>query len=304
MNKIKSINAVSPVLEVKNLWKVFPKGQRSKGKKTLNIDVHDHVTISQMEKDGKLVVAVRDVSFEIYPGEIFIVMGLSGSGKSTLIRCLMRLIEVTAGTVKINGLDVTSLSKKELVKHRRYQAAMVFQHYGLLPHKTVLDNVAFGLKLRGEPKEERYRKAKAAIERVGLKGWENYYPAALSGGMQQRVGIARALVMDAPVLLMDEPFSGLDPLISRQLQDELLRLQEEMKKSIMFVTHDLSEALRLGNRMAIMRKGSIVQIGTPDEIVSNPADDYVAAFVADERRTLEKTKLSLGSKLASAPASS
>ncbi|MBC7323171.1 MAG: ATP-binding cassette domain-containing protein, partial [Acetomicrobium sp.] len=224
--------------------------------------------------------------------------------KSTLIRCLMRLIEVTAGTIKINDLDITSLSKKELVKHRRYQAAMVFQHYGLLPHKTVLDNVAFGLKLRDEPKEERYKKAKAAIERVGLKGWENYYPAALSGGMQQRVGIARALVMDAPVFLMDEPFSGLDPLISRQLQDELLRLQEEMKKSIMFVTHDLSEALRLGDRTAIMRRGSIVQIGTPDEIVSNPADDYVAAFVADERRTLEKTKLSLGNKLASTPASS
>lgn len=231
MSEIKSINTISPVVEVKNLWKVFAKGQRSKGKKTLNIDVHDEVTISQMEKDGKVVVAVRDVSFEIYPGEIFIVMGLSGSGKSTLIRCLMRLIEVTAGTIKINDLDITSLSKKELVKHRRYQAAMVFQHYGLLPHKTVLDNVAFGLKLRDEPKEERYKKAKAAIERVGLKGWENYYPAALSGGMQQRVGIARALVMDAPVLLMDEPFSGLDPLISRQLQDELLRLQEEMKKA-------------------------------------------------------------------------
>lgn len=299
MSEIKSIDAISPVVEVKNLWKVFPKRNHARSKKQLNIDVEDEEILSLLERDGKIVVAVRDVSFEIYPGEIFIVMGLSGSGKSTLIRCLMRLIEITAGTIKINNLDITSLSKKELVKHRRYQAAMVFQHYGLLPHKTVLDNVAFGLKLRGEPKEERYQKARAAIERVGLKGWENYYPAALSGGMRQRVGIARALVMDAPVLLMDEPFSGLDPLISRQLQDELLWLQEELKKSIMFVTHDLSEALKLGDRMAIMREGSIVQIGTPDEIVLSPANDYVAAFVADERRTIEKTKLSLKRELVS-----
>jgi len=299
MSEIKSIDAISPVVEVKNLWKVFPKRNHARSKKQLNIDVEDEEILSLLERDGKIVVAVRDVSFEIYPGEIFIVMGLSGSGKSTLIRCLMRLIEITAGTIKINNLDITSLSKKELVKHRRYQAAMVFQHYGLLPHKTVLDNVAFGLKLRGEPKEERYQKARAAIERVGLKGWENYYPAALSGGMRQRVGIARALVMDAPVLLMDEPFSGLDPLISRQLQDELLWLQEELKKSIMFVTHDLSEALKLGDRMAIMREGSIVQIGTPDEIVLSPANDYVAAFVADERRTIEKTKLSLERELVS-----
>ena len=299
MSEIKSIDAISPVVEVKNLWKVFPKRNHARSKKQLNIDVEDEEILSLLERDGKIVVAVRDVSFEIYPGEIFIVMGLSGSGKSTLIRCLMRLIEITAGTIKINNLDITSLSKKELVKHRRYQAAMVFQHYGLLPHKTVLDNVAFGLKLRGEPKEERYQKARAAIERVGLKGWENYYPAALSGGMRQRVGIARALVMDAPVLLMDEPFSGLDPLISRQLQDELLWLQEELKKSIMFVTHDLSEALKLGDWMAIMREGSIVQIGTPDEIVLSPANDYVAAFVADERRTIEKTKLSLERELVS-----
>jgi len=233
-------------------------------------------------------VAVRDLSFEVKKGEVFIVMGLSGSGKSTLIRCLIRLVEPSYGKIIINGYDVTAMDKKELTEFRRYQTAMVFQHYGLLPHKTVLDNVAFGLKLRGVPKKERREKAMHALEIVGLEKWASYYPSSLSGGMRQRVGIARALVADSPILLMDEPFSGLDPLIRREMQDELIRLQEEMHKTIFFVTHDLDEAMRLGDRMAVMKDGSIVQIGKPAEVFANPANDYVARFVQDRREEIRK----------------
>lgn len=244
--------------------------------------------IKSLDESEESVVAVRDVSLEVNPGEVFIIMGLSGSGKSTLIRCLLRLVEPSNGQVVINGYDVTAMNKKELTEFRRHQVAMVFQHYGLLPHKSVAENVAFGLKLQGIPKKERQKRAMEALKTVGLEKWANYYPTSLSGGMRQRVGIARALVVESPVLLMDEPFSGLDPLIRREMQDELVRLQEEMHKTIFFVTHDLDEAMRLGDRMAVMRNGSIVQIGKPAEIFANPADDYVARFVQDKRDEIRK----------------
>lgn len=271
-------------IAVEELWKVYSKSKSGK----VVIDVDDEELMRSIEASSEDVVAVRDLSFEVKKGEVFIVMGLSGSGKSTLIRCLIRLVEPSYGKIIINGYDVTAMNKKELTEFRRYQTAMVFQHYGLLPHKTVLDNVAFGLKLRGVPKKERREKAMHALEIVGLEKWASYYPSSLSGGMRQRVGIARALVADSPILLMDEPFSGLDPLIRREMQDELIRLQEEMHKTIFFVTHDLDEAMRLGDRMAVMKDGSIVQIGKPAEVFANPANDYVARFVQDRREEIRK----------------
>jgi len=233
-----------------------------------------------LEKTG-CVVAIRDVSFDVYAGEVFVVMGLSGSGKSTVVRCLLRLIEPTAGSISLDGEDVTQYDEARLVDMRRHKVAMVFQHFGLLPHRNVLDNAAFGLEVQGIPKEERYAKAGEALERVGLKGWEESYPHELSGGMQQRVGLARALAVDPEILLMDEPFSGLDPLIRREMQDELVILQEQLQKTIVFITHDLNEALKLGSRIAIMRDGDIIQLGTPEEIVTNPVDLYVKEFVRD-----------------------
>lgn len=271
-------------IAVEELWKVYSKSKSGK----VVIDVDDEELMRSIEASSEDVVAVRDLSFEVKKGEVFIVMGLSGSGKSTLIRCLIRLVEPSYGKIIINGYDVTAMDKKELTEFRRYQTAMVFQHYGLLPHKTVLDNVAFGLKLRGVPKKERREKAMHALEIVGLEKWASYYPSSLSGGMRQRVGIARALVADSPILLMDEPFSGLDPLIRREMQDELIRLQEEMHKTIFFVTHDLDEAMRLGDRMAVMKDGSIVQIGKPAEVFANPANDYVARFVQDRGEEIRK----------------
>jgi glycine betaine/proline transport system ATP-binding protein len=253
-------------------------------------DIENDDLVNELDKGEDAVVAMKNVSLEINRGETFIIMGLSGSGKSTLIRCLLRLVEPTSGEIIINGENVTAMSKRQLVNFRREKIAMVFQHYGLLPHRTVLDNVAFGLKLRGEEKTAQKEKGLDALDKVGLKGWENYYPASLSGGMRQRVGIARALVMDAPILLMDEPFSGLDPLIRRELQDEMIHLQKVVHKTIFFVTHDLSEALRMGDRMAIMKKGEIVQVGSPDEVIANPADDYVARFVSDEREHMRRAE--------------
>jgi glycine betaine/proline transport system ATP-binding protein len=208
-------------------------------------------------------------------------MGLSGSGKSTLIRCVLRLIEPTAGKIIIDGEDICSYDDKQLIALRRNTMSMIFQHFGLFPHRSVMDNVAYGLKVRGVAKMERYAKAREVIGKVGLKGWEDYYPDALSGGMQQRVGIARALANDPEILLMDEPFSGLDPLIRRQMQDELIELQAELQKTILFVTHDLDEALKLGNHIAIMRDGEIIQTGIPEEVVTTPIDDYVREFVQD-----------------------
>ncbi|MFW6119691.1 MAG: betaine/proline/choline family ABC transporter ATP-binding protein [Petrotogales bacterium] len=271
---------MSAAIEVKNLWKIYSDIHDR------DIDVEDEELIEKIEKMDEPVIAVRDVSFEVKEGEVFVIMGLSGSGKSTLIRCLLRLLEPTSGEIQIDDYKVTDLNDDELISFRRKEVAMVFQHYGLLPHRTVRENVEFGLKIRGEDKEHRKKRALEAIERVGLKGWENNHPSALSGGMRQRVGIARALVMDTPILLMDEPFSGLDPLIRREMQDELIRLQEEMHKTIFFVTHDLNEAIRLGDRIAIMKEGDIVQTGKIHEIVRKPADDYVRKFVQDVKRQI------------------
>ena len=263
-------------LEVKNLWKIF-------GAKAENLLESDKPLASKtetLEKTG-CVLAVRDISFAVKRGEFFVLMGLSGSGKSTVIRCLLRLIEPTKGTILINGEDICAYDKKQLRHLRRHTTSMVFQYFGLFPHRSVLDNVAYGLKVQDVPKEERFAKAQEAIETVGLKGWEDYMPGALSGGMQQRVGIARALTTEPEILLMDEPFSGLDPLIRREMQDELIELQDKVQKTIVFVTHDLHEALKMGDRIAIMRDGEIIQVGAPEDVISQPADDYVREFVQD-----------------------
>ena len=228
---------------------------------------------------------MRDVSFEVWPGEVFVVMGLSGSGKSTLVRTLIRLIEPTAGTIRIAERDVTAASAAELRELRRHSVSMVFQHFGLLAHRRVIDNVAFGLEIRGMAKAERHLRARELLELVGLQDVENQFPDQLSGGMQQRVGVARAFATNPKVMLYDEPFSALDPLIRRDMQDEVCRLQDETGQTMVFITHDLPEALRLGDRIAIMRDGAIVQLGTPEELVGSPADDYVENFVRDVPRS-------------------
>lgn len=229
-------------------------------------------------KETGCTVAVRNANLEIKEGEMFVIMGLSGSGKSTLVRCINRLNEPSMGEIWLSGRNITSLSDKDLLQIRRKEMAMVFQHFGLLPHRTVLSNIAFGLELQGIPKEEREKKAHESIAVVGLKGYENQRVDELSGGMQQRVGLARALANNPEVLLMDEAFSALDPLIREQMQDELLDLQEKMKRTIVFITHDLDEAIKLGDRIAIMKDGEVVQVGTPEEILTDPADDYVTRF--------------------------
>jgi glycine betaine/proline transport system ATP-binding protein len=231
------------------------------------------------------VAAVRDVSFEVHPGEVFVVMGLSGSGKSTLVRTLIRLIEPTAGRVEMDGRDVTAADKDALLQLRRHTSSMVFQHFGLLAHRTVLDNVAFGLEVQGVSKAERHARAAEVLTLVGLEDAASQFPDELSGGMQQRVGLARAFAVDPKVMLYDEPFSALDPLIRRDMQDEVIRLQHETGKTMVFITHDLPEALRLGDRIAIMRDGRIVQLGTPEELVGSPADEYVANFIRDIPRS-------------------
>jgi glycine betaine/proline transport system ATP-binding protein len=263
-------------VSVRGLWKVFGRNPQ----RVLGSSLRDLPKTELQAKTGN-VVALRDVSFEVKSGELFVLMGLSGSGKSTLIRTLIRLIEPTTGDVWVDGVDVSSMDKHELLDFRRNAISMVFQNYGLLPHYTVLENAAYGLKLRGDDRESREEAARSALATVGLSGWEEYRPASLSGGMQQRVGLARALATDPDILLMDEPFSGLDPLIRRQLQDEFVDLQDQLGKTIVFVTHDLHEALKLGDRIAIMRDGQIVQVAEPEEILSNPHDDYVRAFTQD-----------------------
>ncbi|RNI13725.1 glycine betaine/L-proline ABC transporter ATP-binding protein [Methanohalophilus sp. RSK] len=232
-------------------------------------------------------VGLYNVSFDVYEGEIFVLMGLSGSGKSTLLRCLNRLIEPTSGSIQIDDEDVTKASKERLRLIREKQISMVFQNFALLPHRTIIDNVAYGLEIQDFAKDERHEKASVAIETVGLKGHEFSKPSQLSGGMQQRVGLARALATDPEILLMDEAFSALDPLIRSEMQDELLELEENMQKTIVFVSHDLDEALKLGDRIALMKDGEIAQIGTAEEILTNPADDYVSKFVAG----VDKTKI-------------
>ncbi len=230
-------------------------------------------------KKTKCTVGVNNANLDIKEGEIFVIMGLSGSGKSTLIRCLNRLNEPTAGKVFIDNHDITRDTNKELLETRRTKMSMVFQKFGLLPHQTILENAAFGLTIRGEEKEAREARAQNALETVGLKGYEAQYPSELSGGMQQRVGLARALANDPEVLLMDEAFSALDPLIKSDMQDELLEIQNKLHKTIVFITHDLDEAIKIGDRIAIMKDGVIEQIGTAEEILTNPASDYVEAFV-------------------------
>jgi glycine betaine/proline transport system ATP-binding protein len=268
------------IVSCHNVWKVYgPKADRIVGSPEANLS-----RAELLEKTG-CVAAVRDVSFDVRPGEVFVVMGLSGSGKSTLVRCLTRLIEPTAGQVMIDGEEVLSVPEDRLRDIRRHKVSMVFQHFGLLPHRRIVENVAFGLEVQGVEKEERLRRAAGVLETVGLGSWGDSYPDELSGGMQQRVGLARALATDPEIMLFDEPFSALDPLIRRDMQDEVIRLQKEVKKTMIFITHDLLEALKLGDRIAIMKDGHFVQVGTPEDVVAHPADDYVADFTRDVPRT-------------------
>jgi glycine betaine/proline transport system ATP-binding protein len=260
-------------IECKNVWKIF--GPKADGLRSEGV-----LSRASLEEAGH-VVAVQDASFEVKKGEIFVIMGLSGSGKSTLIRCLSRLIEASSGQVLIDGQDILEMSDEALRELRRHRLSMVFQHFGLFAHRKVIDNVAYGLEIQGVNEKTRHARALEVLKVVGLQGWEHRYPNQLSGGMQQRVGIARALAVNPEILMFDEPFSALDPLIRRELQDELLNLQKQMQKTILFITHDFLEAVKLGDRIAIMKDGQIVQIGTPIDIVLNPANDYVKAFIKD-----------------------
>ena len=263
----------------RNVWKVYgPRADRIVGSPDAALSRQE-----LLEKTG-CVAAVRDVSFEVAEGEVFVVMGLSGSGKSTLVRMINRLHDPTSGQVLIDGSDVVQMDDEHLRDLRRSKISMVFQHFGLFPHRRIVENVAFGLEVQGVDKEERNAKASEILEVVGLGGWGNSYPDELSGGMQQRVGLARALATEPEIMLFDEPFSALDPLIRRDMQDEVLKLQREVKKTMIFITHDLMEALKLGNRIAIMKDGAFVQVGTPEEVVAHPADSYVADFIRDVPR--------------------
>jgi glycine betaine/proline transport system ATP-binding protein len=275
-------------LTCEGLWKVFgPSPER-----VIDSELGQLSREELLEQAG-CVAAVRDVSFDVAPGEVFVVMGLSGSGKSTLVRCLTRLIEPTAGRVTLDGDEITGASKAQLRDLRRRSVSMVFQHFGLLPNRRVIDNVAYGLEIQGVDRRERHDRAERIIELVGLSGFADRYPDELSGGMQQRVGLARALVNEPEVLLLDEPFSALDPLIRRDMQAEIIRLQQQMGTTMVFITHDLQEALRLGDRIAVMRDGAVVQIGTAAELLAAPADDYVADFTADVPRALVLTAADL-----------
>jgi glycine betaine/proline transport system ATP-binding protein len=269
------------VISVRDMWKVF--GPKADSVPT-SADLAALSRRDLMERTG-CTAAVRDVSFDVAPGEVFVVMGLSGSGKSTLVRCLTRLIEPTSGELVFEGENILSVDESRLRELRRNKFSMVFQHFGLLPHRRVVDNVAYGLEIRGMGKTERIKRAMEVVELVGLSGYEKSYPDQLSGGMQQRVGLARALAGDPDVLFFDEPFSALDPLIRRDMQNEVIRLHHEVGKTMVFITHDLSEALKLGDRILIMRDGKMIQIGTGDELVGAPADEYVRDFVSDVNRS-------------------
>lgn len=288
MNGMADANARA-VISCRNVWKVFgaqPKqlaeklaAQQSAG------DTKSDSKSGPLSKEELLttgnVVAVRDVSFDVFPGETFVVMGLSGSGKSTLLRCLPRLIETTLGQIWVDGVDIARIDRGRLRELRRHKMSMVFQNFGLFPHRRVIDNVAYGLEIQGMGRTQRNARAREVLDLVNLTGWENHYPGQLSGGMQQRVGLARALAVDPEILLFDEPFSALDPVIRREMQDELLRLELQMAKTLVFITHDFTEAIKLGSRIAIMKDGVFVQVGTPEEIVLHPADAYVAEFTQD-----------------------
>lgn len=272
------MNQKTPKLVCENVWKIYGQAlpsltnAQSWPPTDQDLDKHD------------LIGAVKQVSLEIFDGEIFVIMGLSGSGKSTLVRCMSRLIEPTNGKILFNGDDLLQKSKKEMIDIRRHKMGMVFQHFALLPHLTVLGNVAFPLEVQGIGKSERQERAAKVIDLVGLAGREHYFPRELSGGQQQRVGIARSLAVEPELWFLDEPFSALDPLIRREMQDEFLRLQNLLRKTIVFITHDFDEAIRLADRIAIMKDGRVDQVGTPQEIVLNPATDYVAEFTRDVTR--------------------
>ncbi|WP_071674102.1 quaternary amine ABC transporter ATP-binding protein [Nioella nitratireducens] len=270
----------TPAISVDGLWQVFGTDAKARLKEALGRNDTAPDAASDLRESG-LIPAVQDASFEVREGELFVIMGLSGSGKSTMIRCVSRLVEPTAGSVKIDGEDILAASPKRLIELRREKLGMVFQHFGLFPHMTVAENVAFPLKMLGKSRAERRRRALEVIEMVGLDGREDAYPRELSGGQKQRVGIARSLAANPDTWFLDEPFSALDPLIRRQLQDEFLKIQSGLNKTIVFITHDISEALKLADRIAIMRDGRIVQIGTPAQIVLNPVDDYVREFSRD-----------------------
>jgi len=293
-----------PKIRVNNLVKIFGNSPREGLKQLRNGQTADTI----LEETGN-VVAVGGVYFEIEPGELFVIMGLSGSGKSTLIRCLNRLIEPTSGQVLIDEEDVAHVNLERLREVRRTKMAMVFQQFGLFPHLTVAENTEYGLKVRGIDPQQRRKKALDTLEIVGLEKWAHRYPSQLSGGMQQRVGLARALATDADILLMDEAFSALDPLIRRNMQAELMRLQNELRKTVVFISHDIHEALNIGDRVAVMKDGYFVQVGTPEELITQPADHYIRDFMRDVNRaqvlkigsiTRKAIPLSLGQRIRSA----
>lgn len=265
----------SPVISARNVWKLFGSNPKS----YLAGMPKEH-SFDDIRADG-YIAGVKDVSVEVGRGEMLVIMGLSGSGKSTLVRCFSRLHDITGGTIEVEGQDIMSLNEKDLIELRRSKMGMVFQSFGLLPHRTVLENVAFPLEMRGQDLHTRRERALEVIQLVGLDGREDYFPRELSGGQQQRVGIARSLAIEPDIWFLDEPFSALDPLIRREMQDEFLRLQGMLSKSIVFITHDFDEALRLADRIAIMKDGAIEQCDTPDRIVMNPATEYVAKFTND-----------------------
>ena len=267
-------------IEIKNIYKIFG----SNPEQVLPM-VKDGASKEQVMEETGHTVGLDNVSLSIEEGEIFVCMGLSGSGKSTLIRHINRLIDPTAGEVLVNNVDVCSLNEKEILEFRKKTMSMVFQRFGLFPHKTIIENVAYGLEIQEVPEDKRKEIAQGQIDAVGLQGFENQYPAQLSGGMQQRVGLARALATDPQILLMDEAFSALDPLIRSEMQSQLMDLQSKLKKTIVFITHDLDESLKLGDHIGILNGGRLVQVGRPEDIILNPADDYVKAFVKDVNRS-------------------
>jgi glycine betaine/proline transport system ATP-binding protein len=265
----------APVISCKNAWKIFGNNPEQFLK-----DMTPGLSFDEIRAAG-YIAGVKDVSIEVYKGEMLVIMGLSGSGKSTLVRCFSRLHDITGGTIEVEGQDIMSLSEKDLIELRRSKMGMVFQSFGLLPHRSVLENVAFPLEMRGQDKHTRRERAMEVVKLVGLEGREDYFPRELSGGQQQRVGIARSLAIEPDIWFLDEPFSALDPLIRREMQDEFLRLQQLLNKTIVFITHDFDEALRLADRIAIMKDGAVEQCDTPDQIVLHPATEYVRKFTED-----------------------
>ena len=269
----------TPKITCQGVWKIF--GHHPE---RLLRELDPALSRQEVQERTGHVIAVKNISFQVQEGETFVVMGLSGSGKSTLVRCISRLVEPTAGHLLIDGDDVVAMNTGQLIELRRHKMSMVFQHFGLFPHRRVIDNVAYGLEVQGRSKAERLRKAGEVLELVGLDGWERNYPRELSGGMQQRVGLARALAVDPEIMLFDEPFSALDPLIRREMQDELLKLQSVVRKTMIFITHDFLEAIKMGDHIAIMKDGEFVQVGTPEDVVASPVDDYVRDFTEDVPR--------------------